>query len=171
VKEVGTGAHHTCVLAGTSNATLRVWCWGRNDEGALGYGDQVDRDQHGGAVTGAMGTNYVTAMSLGDYHTCAVSLGKAYCWGRNYDGPGQLGDNSQTSRLAPVAVYTGNYLSGKTIIDISASDFTTCAVTNTKAAYCWGKNNYGQLGDNTTTTHWQAVPVYTKNFVPAFTDF
>ena len=171
VEEVATGSHHTCILAGPTNVTLRVWCWGRNDEGALGYGDQVDRDQHGGAVTGAMGTNYVTAMSLGDYHTCAISLGKAYCWGRNYDGPGQIGDNSQTSRLSPVAVYTGGALSGKTIIGISGSDFHTCAIDSTKKAYCWGKNNYGQLGDNTTTTSWVPVPVYTQNFIPAYTDF
>ncbi|HMI09776.1 MAG TPA: hypothetical protein VK497_05280 [Candidatus Saccharimonadales bacterium] len=171
VKEVGTGAHHTCVLAGVSNAALRVWCWGLNGQGQLGYNDQVNRDQHGGAVAGAMGTNPVTAMALGDYHTCAVSLGKAYCWGRNYDGPGQLGDNSQTSRLAPVAIYTGNYLNGKTIVSVSASDFHTCAVDSEKKAYCWGKNTYGQLGDNSTTNHWQAVPVYTANFKPVYTDF
>lgn len=166
VTDVATGSHHSCVMASS-----RVWCWGFNGNGQLGYNDQVNRDQHGGAVAGAMGTNAVTKMSLGDYHTCAISLARAYCWGRNYDGPGQLGDNSQTSRLQPVAVYTGNHLNGKTMVDIFASDFHTCAVDNAKKAYCWGKNTYGQLGDNTTTNHWQAVPVYTANFKPVYTDF
>jgi alpha-tubulin suppressor-like RCC1 family protein len=149
----------------------RVFCWGLNAQGQLGYNDQVNRDQSGGLVAGPMGTTSVTALSAGDYHTCAITLGKAYCWGRNYDGPGQLGDNSQTSRLQPTAVYTAGVLSGKTMISISGSDFHTCAVDSTKKAYCWGKNNYGQLGDNTTTTSWVPVPVYTQNFIPAYTDF
>jgi alpha-tubulin suppressor-like RCC1 family protein len=167
VTDIGTGAHHTCVIA-----VSRVYCWGLNGQGQLGYGDQVDRSQHAGPVGGVvMGTDPVTALAVGDYHTCAVALGKAYCWGRNYDGPGQLGDNTQGSKLSPVAVYTGNFLSGKTIVDVSASDFGSCAITDKKAAYCWGKNTYGQVGDNTTLNRWQAVKVYTANFKPAYTDF
>ena len=166
VTEIQTGSYHTCVIA--SN---RVWCWGYNSYGQLGYGDLATRMQHGGAVAGAMGTNPVTALSVGDYHTCAVSLGLAYCWGRSDDGLGQIGDRFTINRTLPVAVYTGNYLNGKTITGIFASDFHTCATTNTKAAYCWGRNSYGQLGDNTTFNHLQAVPVYTANFKPVYTDF
>jgi alpha-tubulin suppressor-like RCC1 family protein len=166
VTEVRTGSHHTCILASS-----RLWCTGDNAYGQLGYGDTTDRNQHGGGVAGALGANAVTAYSLGDYHTCAITLGKAYCWGRNVDGPGQIGDNSSTNRLSPVAVYAGNYLNGKTMVDIFASDFHTCAVDSAKKAYCWGRNSYGQLGDNTTTNHLQAVPVYTANFKPVYTDF
>jgi alpha-tubulin suppressor-like RCC1 family protein len=166
VTQVEVGSHHTCIMASS-----RLWCTGDNAYGQLGYGNTTDRNFHNGAVAGAMGANLVTAYSLGDYHTCAISLGKAYCWGRNADGPGQIGDNSSTNRLSPVAVYATGALSGKTMTDIFASDFHSCAVDNTKKAYCWGRNSYGQLGDNTTTNRLVPVAVYTANFKPVFTDF
>lgn len=170
VDKVATGSAHTCVLTGLA-PPARMWCWGLNANGQLGYNDTTNRTSTGPAITGAMGTNTVTDMSLGDYHSCAIAAGKAYCWGRNTDGPSQVGDNSATNRLSPVAVYASGVLSGKTITSISASDFHSCAVDSTKKAYCWGRNTYGQLGDNTTTNRAVPVAVYTQNFIPAYTDF
>lgn len=159
VSSVGLGSHHTCVLAG--NTTLRVRCWGYNAYGQLGYGDTTNRETPPGYISGGtIATNAVTSLSVGDYHACAVVNGGAHCWGRNSDSPGQLGDGTSTDRLVPVAVSTAGVLNGKTITGVSASDFNGCAISSEKLLYCWGRNNYGQLGDGTTNN--SLVPVKFK---------
>jgi alpha-tubulin suppressor-like RCC1 family protein len=40
-------------------------------------------------------------------------------------------------------------LSGVT--SLSAGYYTTCARLSSGAAWCWGQNAYGQVGDGTTT--------------------
>ena len=42
---------------------------------------------------------------------------------------------------------------------VSAGDAHTCGVTTGDRAYCWGINDFGQLGDGTTTERLRPVPV------------
>ena len=96
----------------------------------------------------------VVAIVAGYAHDCALTSGGAVkCWGRNSDG--QVGDNSTTNRLTPVAV--SGLSSG--VIAITAGGLHTCAVTSGAAARCWGDNYSGALGDNSTTDRWTPVAV------------
>ena len=138
----------------------RAAAWGNNSFGQLGDNPTIDIDSKVPVAVntdGPLAGKTVTAVSAGDWYTCAVADGKAYCWGYNYDG--QLGNNSTIDSKVPVAVNTDGPLAGKTVTAVSAGDRYTCAVADGKA-YCWGYNYYGQLGNNSTID--SSVPVAVK---------
>ena len=83
------------------------------------------------------------SVSAGGFHTCGVTTdGDAYCWGWN--GWGQLGNGTANigpgARPDPVA-------GGVAFVSLSAGAFHTCAITTDGTAYCWGRNEDGQLGN------------------------
>jgi alpha-tubulin suppressor-like RCC1 family protein len=99
-------------------------------------------------------------MDAGDAHTCALSsAGQAYCWGINTAGG--LGDATNTNRSVPTTIRSNaSTVSSLRFSQISAGALHTCALTLEGQAYCWGSNEYGQLGIPTTisaTTTPQAV--------------
>ena len=98
-KEVTTGSDHTCALASDNKA----YCWGRNNSSQLGDNSTTDRLTPVPVAQGALPTGATIRQLVGgNSHTCALaSDNKAYCWGQN--SYGQLGDNSTTQRLTPVA--------------------------------------------------------------------
>jgi len=153
---VVAGEYHTCAL--TTGGAGR--CWGYNYFGQLGDGTTTPSPTPV-AVSG-LGTGIV-AVAAGKYHTCAVTAGGAVrCWGSN--SYGQVGDGSTTSQPAPVAV-SGL---GSGVATVSAGGSHTCALTDSGAVRCWGRNDYGQLGDATTTM--RLTPVPTVGFQPLASD-
>ena len=89
-------------------------------------------------------------IASGNSHTCGILVsGATMCWGRNTDG--QLGDGGTTTRLAPVSVAGGQVfvaITGAASGNVSGAH--TCALTAQGAAWCWGANWLGMLGDGTT---------------------
>ncbi len=77
----------------------------------------------------------VTSLSPGDYHTCAVADGAAYCWGNGTQG--QLGNGGMVDSNIPVAVSSSGVLAGKTVTAIAAGYNHTCAVASSRI-HCWG---------------------------------
>lgn len=155
-----------------------VYCWGSGAYGKLGNGSTSNQNKPVRVSTIGT-TNGLTVTALGatpqGRFTCAVAGGKAYCWGDN--DRGQLGDQTTSQRTSPVAVYAGGVLAGKTVTDIASAgglalaapnDDTTadrtrrahaCAATSDGGVYCWGSNQYGQMGQGTTSLTVQSQPI------------
>jgi alpha-tubulin suppressor-like RCC1 family protein/uncharacterized surface anchored protein len=144
VAAVTAGFVHTCALTADGG----VKCWGHNLQGQLGDGTDTYRMTPTGVSTLTSG---VAAVAAGGFHTCALTTGGGVlCWGDN--NWGQLGDAPPIDRWTPTPV--GGLASNVTAI--AAGGYHTCALTTGGAVKCWGLNNYGQLGDATTTD--RAVP-------------
>jgi hypothetical protein len=102
----------------------------------------------------------LTQISGSDSGGCALSgTGQAYCWGQNYDG--QLGDGSTAPSDLPVVVDASGALAGQTLTQISYGGTYACALDSGGAAYCWGLNIYGGLGDGNDNGSLLPVPVRT----------
>jgi alpha-tubulin suppressor-like RCC1 family protein len=145
---VGAGADFTCALT-TSGA---AYCWGWNGLGELGSGSATPPQPAPVAVVGGLA---FTALSTGGYfeeHTCGITTsGAAYCWGDN--SYGQLGNGTTRGSSKPVAVE-----GGLSFAAVSAGGQShTCGITTSGAAYCWGWNGFGQLGNGATTN--SSIPV------------
>ena len=132
---------HTCALT----AEGKAYCWGWNANGQLGNNSTTNSSTPV-AVQMPAGVSF-QSIAAGYFHTCALTTeGKAYCWGVN--GYGQLGNNSTADSRIPVAVQMP---AGVSFQSIAAGYYHTCAITTTGKAYCWGLNNQGRLGNNSTT--------------------
>ena len=156
VTDITAGGRHSCAVADG-----QAFCWGWNGYGQLGNNTTTNSSlpvavrNTSGPLAGAT----VTGISAGVNHSCAVADGQASCWGWN--GTGQLGNNTATDAWAPVAVRnTTGPLAGATVTDITAGGQHSCAVANGQAS-CWGWNQSGQLGNNSTID--ASAPVAVRN--------
>ena len=148
VQAISTGKYHTCAVTETGG----VKCWGYNGVGQLGDGTTDDSLTPVDVVE--LTDVVVTELSAGDDHTCALTEdGEVKCWGKNSSG--QLGNGETTNSSTPVDVI------GLTdvVIDLSASAYHTCVVTESGGVKCWGGNSDGQLGDGTTDSSTTPVEV------------
>ena len=138
-KAVATGPRgHTCGLT-TDGA---AYCWGHGNAGELGNGS---RDWSSTPVAVAGGLTFA-ALVAGFLSTCGLTPdGVAYCWGDNHWG--QLGGDS----CAICEGLTPSPVAGRlTFVALAAGWQHNCGLTGAGAAYCWGLNEYGQLGSSTT---------------------
>jgi alpha-tubulin suppressor-like RCC1 family protein len=155
-----------------------VYCWGSGAYGKLGNGSTTSSSiPVRASVIGTVNSKTVTgiASTPQSRSTCAIASGSAYCWGSN--DRGQLGDQTTTQRNSPVPVYTGGALGARTVVDLAVAgggefnpaaaagtaDKTrrghVCAATSDGKLFCWGSNQYGQMGQGTSSVTAQTEPI------------
>ena len=156
----GSRSENMCAIANGL-----AYCWGRNHVGQIG----IDVVSPGYTVyrtpTRVRNLTNVTDISQDGYsyndtshigygtHVCAIASGRIYCWGGN--GVGQSGATSTPVKLPwRVNLPSGAGTPEKIEIGIGHS----CTLTSSKKVYCWGANEVGQLGINSTTPNKTAVP-------------
>jgi alpha-tubulin suppressor-like RCC1 family protein len=69
-------------------------------------------------------------------------------WTCGYNNKGQLGDGSTAIRSSPVTTAGG----GTNWKQVSCGYHNTAAIKTDGTLWTWGRNSYGQLGDNTTSS-------------------
>lgn len=85
----------------------------------------------------------VRQVAAGYAHTCALtSTGGVKCWGHR----SAVGDGIASTANMPVAVDVVGLFGGVSAIAAGASH--NCALLETGAVKCWGRNDNGQLGNN-----------------------
>jgi len=146
--QVSAGNEHTCALrtGGT------VVCWGRNTAGQLG--DSSFTSAFSTSPITVEGITDAVAVSTGTDFSCARRAGgPVLCWGEG--ALGRLGVGDETDRTSPTPIDGG--LSVTHLGEATGAH--GCVLTTAGAAYCWGANASGQLGDATGTPSSSPVPV------------
>lgn len=156
VIEISAGFGHSLALT----ADGIVYAWGDNTYNQIGDGTTTRRTTPVNISSyGALAGKTIVQIRAGYYHSLALaSDGTLVSWGRNDSG--QLGDGTTTNRSTPINITNAGLLSGKTItqIGVSMGGNHSLAVAS-GAVYAWGLNDYGQLGDGTTTNRLTPIAV------------
>lgn len=146
---VTAGREHTCGVDRSGEA----YCWGFNAWGQLGVSNSINQDR----PTPIPDDRVWAELSAGWYHTCGITAGserELFCWG--YNNAGQLGHGTLNKVSWPRQVVGELRFTAATV---SAGAFHTCAVDVEGRAWCWGRNDQGQLGDGTTERRLAPTPV------------
>ena len=158
-KHIIGGFGYVCAVA----LDGRAYCWGSNSNGKIGSGNTSSAlvpsaVKISGALVGKV-IKQIEPSSAGNHSCVIASDDKAYCWGHN--GFGQLGNNNTVNSLTPVAVDTAGVLVSKTIKQIASGGISSCVIASDDKAYCWGSNNFGQLGNGNLKNSSTPTPVST----------
>ncbi len=163
--DISAGSLYMCGLGSSGGAS----CWSFDDDvftspGQLGNGSTTPvfspTPVVGGLSFATLDTHDNNSILA---HTCAITNARAaYCWGWNDSG--QLGASS-----SDMCSFAGSFFDCSTsplavagsieFVDIAVGIRHTCGVAVDGAAYCWGSNSDGQLGDGTTNDSSVPVPV------------
>jgi alpha-tubulin suppressor-like RCC1 family protein len=146
---VAAGGGHTCGVTIQDDA----YCWGFNDSNQLGDGTGLMQT----APVLVQGGKAFAHLVAGGAHTCGLTKARiTLCWGENAFGA--LGDgNAGTNTDVPSPVF-----GGRTFARLARGTFHTCAINTDRTAYCWGWNEFGQIGDGATGTD-RDTPVAVAN--------
>ncbi len=134
--QLAAGSVHTCALLDTHE----VRCWGENEDYQLGTGDTEDvgDDETPADVNPVAVGASVTAISVGQMHTCAQIEGDAVrCWGTTLNGPIGYGSELVIGDDETPA-QAGNITVGGAVTQVAAAGDHTCALLATGGVRCWG---------------------------------
>lgn len=158
VVQLGAGKDHTCARF----ASGKVKCWGGNQHGQLGLGDTQPRGDGPGEMGAALPSvdlgpgRTATAITVALRHTCArLDNGAVKCWGDHFFGALGIGDEAargdQPGEMG-AALPAVDFGTGRTALEVSAGNSSSCARLDDGEVKCWGLGFIGELGLGDTQT-------------------
>jgi hypothetical protein len=128
-----------------------LWAWGDRAYGQVG--DGVFDANNPVRTPKKIGDGWV-AITAGSLHALALK-NDGSLWGWGYNGYGQLGNGSSVNSAVPVPVANG----GSEWVAVSTGTLHTLAMRANGSLWSWGWNDYGTLGNGTTTTSFTPAEV------------
>lgn len=140
--ELDAGFAHTCGRAGDD-----VWCWGSNNQSALGLSDVAATAEPASVALDAA----ATSIAAGSLFSCAGTAGEPRCWG--FNNVGQLGRGARGAADPTAAAVSGAGSLTGVVAGAANRLFThVCGLSDAGRPICWGSNEFGQLGRATEET-------------------
>lgn len=134
-RSVGVGARQACAVLESGE----LWCWGSNDAGQLGTGDLVAAPPSEPSQVASLPSARMVVP--GAEGTAALDAsGNALLWG-GLPSTVYLSTDATFRSLVPVPI---DGVSGASMLALGARH--ACALLGTGAVYCWGQNEFLQLG-------------------------
>ena len=130
-----------------------MWLWGSAYKGALGSNDTTINNSSPVQV-GAL-TTWAKVAAVANSSFAIKTDGTLWAWGHNNFG--QLGDNTEIDKASPIQV--GALTTWAQIGRNSGNGKFAMAIKTDGTLWLWGRNNYGQLGDNTTINRSSPVQI------------
>jgi hypothetical protein len=143
----GRGLQASTLAVGLATACAidiesRAWCWGSpdasGDSGLATAPYYVPRLVAGG--------HRFTELAAGVEHVCGLeATGQTWCWGK--DDFQQLGTGAVGNADRPIAL-----AGAPAFVHIYGGDgYHTCGLVSDGTAYCWGRDDQGQVGSGAST--------------------
>lgn len=144
-KRFSSGNSHTVAIK--TDGTL--WSWGSSANGQLGN-TSVSYPLTSPKMIGSSNDSW-SLVACGQYHTLATKIdGTLWGWGDNSQK--QIRDLGITSFGTPQLLSNTATITGNSWTNLSGGQHHSAAISSKGRLYLWGRNDYGQLGSNTTTS-------------------
>ncbi|XP_070553640.1 E3 ubiquitin-protein ligase HERC2-like isoform X2 [Ptychodera flava] len=144
VIDIACGSGDAQTLAVTEDGS--VWSWGDGDYGKLGRGGS-DGCKTPKVMEKLNGHDIIRVYCGAQFSTALSKSGNIWTWGKG-DGF-RLGHGNEEHVRYPKLI---ELLQGKKIADVQVGSMHCLARTEDGEVYCWGRNDQGQLGDNSLST-------------------
>jgi alpha-tubulin suppressor-like RCC1 family protein len=131
----------------------RVQCWGTDEAAQIGNGSPLQGPPVPPSFV--VGLNLADAsvrIDSGGRHACVVlQSGGLKCWG--FVVSGQIGnanvnDGTTVQDRAPQPSTVDVFGLSSGVVSVGGGTAHTCAILSSGAAKCWGRDDSGQLGNN-----------------------
>lgn len=147
--DISTGYRGTCGLRISGEAD----CWGAGTTGLMGNGTNVT-NQRPGPVSTVTDFTTIHLSHMYAYACGATKSGKGYCWGQaeqngNYGDGGTTGAHNTPEQISNITDF----------VDVQLVNTHGCGIRASGEVWCWGNDSFGKLGNGSSVTVDQTVPV------------